>query len=66
MLSIYDKALSIAAKMLYKDRGCMGGQMCAVATTGYSKEETDRICSRCWKHYLLERAEESLHEGNDM
>ena len=58
MLSLLEKALSIAAQMLYHDRGCMGGYFCTVATTQYSKEEKSQICIRCWKTYLIELAKE--------
>ena len=62
MLSLLEKALSIAARMLYKDRGCMGGNLCDVATTCYSKEKQEQICTRCWKNRLIEMAKDQMEE----
>lgn len=59
---IRDKALEIAARKLYLLKGCVGGSFCTVATTQYSEEEENRICSRCWKSMLIEMATEMILE----
>lgn len=59
---IYDKALEIAGRKLFSLKGCVGGSFCTVATTQYSKEEENRICSRCWKSVLIEMATEMILE----
>ena len=53
---IYADALLLASKMLYQEKGCNhSGCWCTVATTCYTPEEQEQICSKCWASMFIEK-----------
>ena len=42
------KALLLASKSLYHEKGCNHSGMCTVATTCYTDKQEESICSKCW------------------
>lgn len=49
-------ALLLASKRLYQEKGCNHSGMCTVATTCYTEEQEEAICSKCWANMFIERA----------
>ena len=53
-------ALLLASKRLYHEKGCNHSGMCTVATTCYTEEQEESICSKCWAHMFIERASQQV------